>query len=161
MTKQPQRTIINPFGGAVFIRSDAQDSPAREMLKIPQPRTADQRRLVQETPATTVDTDAAVAYQGRRAWSFLHRYRGCDPVFFEMWINFIPSQCSCKEDFKLILKDYPPDFSSPDAFFEWGVFIHNQVNIKLGKPTFTLEEAKKLWQTPTLVNISPNTKPAT
>jgi hypothetical protein len=146
MTRPTQRTIINPFGGAVFIRSDAQDSPTRELLKVPQPRTAEQRRLVQETPRLSQDTAATTAYQGRRAWLFLHRYRGCDPVFFEMWQYFIPAQCSCQEDFKAIITIHPPDFSSPEAFFEWGVMIHNEVNIKLGKPTFTLEEAKLLYR---------------
>jgi hypothetical protein len=83
---------------------------------------------------------------GRRAWSLLHRYRGCDPQWVELWEYFIPSGgCSCKAGYKEILKDHPFDYSSPDAFFASGVALHNAVNRKLNKPELTLEDARKLW----------------
>jgi hypothetical protein len=40
----------------------------------------------------------------------------------------------------------PPDFSSPEAFFDWGVALHNAVNAKLGKPEITIDEACKIWR---------------
>jgi hypothetical protein len=40
----------------------------------------------------------------------------------------------------------PPDFSSPEAFFAWGVALHNAVNAKLGKPEITIEEAYLIWR---------------
>jgi hypothetical protein len=40
----------------------------------------------------------------------------------------------------------PPDFSSPEAFFAWGVRLHNAVNAKLGKPEITIEEALSIWR---------------
>lgn len=83
---------------------------------------------------------------GRRAWSLLHRYRGCDPQWVELWEHFIPSGgCSCKAGYREILKDHPFDYSSPEAFFASGVALHNAVNRKLGKPELTLEDARKLW----------------
>jgi hypothetical protein len=84
---------------------------------------------------------------GRRSWSLLHRYRGCDPQWVELWEYFIPAGggCSCKAGYKEILKDHPFDYSSPEAFFASGVALHNAVNRKLGKPELTLEDARKLW----------------
>ena len=85
--------------------------------------------------------------QGRFAWSLLHRYRGCEKAWFDLWIYFVPGGgCSCRENFKAILTEFPPDFSSPDAFWHWGVAVHNKVNAKLGKPEITIEEAVKLWR---------------
>jgi hypothetical protein len=40
----------------------------------------------------------------------------------------------------------PPDFTSPEAFFAWGVALHNAVNRKLGKPELTIEEARRIWR---------------
>ena len=83
---------------------------------------------------------------GRRAWSLLHNYRGCDPQWVELWEHFIPSGgCSCKEGYKAILKDHPFDYSSPDAFFASSVALHNAVNRKLEKPEITPEEARQIW----------------
>ena len=84
---------------------------------------------------------------GRRSWSLLHRYRGCDPQWVELWEYFIPAGggCSCKAGYKEILKDHPFDYSSPAAFFASGFALHNAVNRKLGKPELTLEDARKLW----------------
>jgi len=87
-----------------------------------------------------------VGKQGQRAWSMLHRFRGCDPVFVEAWEAWIPSTCSCREDYKAILADYPFDYSSPDAFFESGIRLHNAVNRKLSKPEITIEEARSIWR---------------
>jgi hypothetical protein len=87
------------------------------------------------------------AKQGRFAWSKLHEYRGCDPQWLDLWVHFIPSRCDCRDGFQHILKDLPPDFSSPEAFFAWGVRLHNAVNAKLGKPQITIDEAYSIWRT--------------
>jgi hypothetical protein len=87
-----------------------------------------------------------ISKQGQRAWSMLHRYKGCDSVFVEAWEAWIPSTCSCRDDYKAILKEHPFDFSSPDAFFRSGIELHNAVNRKLGKPELTLDEAYRIWR---------------
>jgi hypothetical protein len=87
-----------------------------------------------------------IAKQGQFAWTKLHSYKGCDPQWFELWTYLIPSRCDCRDGFQHILKDLPPDFSSPEAFFVWGVKLHNIVNVKLGKPEITLEEAYSIWR---------------
>ena len=84
--------------------------------------------------------------QGRFAWSKLHSYRGCDPQWLDIWQYLIPARCDCKDGYQKIIEEYPPDFSSPDAFFAWGVALHNAVNRKLGKPELTIEEARKIWR---------------
>lgn len=86
------------------------------------------------------------AAQGRFAWTKLHSYLNCDPQWLDLWVHFIPQRCDCKDGYQKILEDLPPDFSSSDAFFAWGVRLHNAVNAKLGKPEITLEEARLLWR---------------
>lgn len=103
--------------------------------------------LGQNTVVQKEATDTRLHKAGQFAWSLLHKYRGCDPQWIELWEYFIPAgSCNCKEGYKAILKDYPPDFSSPEAFFAWGVALHNAVNRKIGKPEMTLDEARKLWR---------------
>ena len=87
-----------------------------------------------------------IAKQGNLAWSLLHRYRGCDPQWLELWVYFIPRRCDCKDGYQKILEEVPPDFTSPEAFFAWGVRLHNAVNAKLGKPEITIEDAYSIWR---------------
>jgi hypothetical protein len=84
--------------------------------------------------------------QGQHAWTLLHQYRGCDPQWLELWVYFIPNKCECKTGYQKILEELPPDFSSPEAFFAWGVALHNAVNAKLGKPQITIDEALSIWR---------------
>jgi hypothetical protein len=84
--------------------------------------------------------------QGQFAWSLLHGYRGCDPQWLELWVYFIPQRCDCKDGYQKILETLPADFTSPEAFFAWGVRLHNAVNEKLGKPQITLDEALTIWR---------------
>ncbi len=84
--------------------------------------------------------------QGQFAWSKLHSYRGCDPQWLDIWQYLIPQRCDCKDGYQRILAEMPPDFSSPEAFFAWGVALHNAVNAKLGKPEITIDEACKIWR---------------
>jgi hypothetical protein len=86
------------------------------------------------------------AKQGRFAWSLLHGYRGCDPQWLDIWQYLIPARCDCKDGYQKILEQMPPDHSSPEAFFAWGVALHNAVNAKLGKPQITLDEAYSIWR---------------
>ncbi len=49
--------------------------------------------------------------------------------------------CQCKSGWAEILKAHPPDFSSPEAYAMWTFGRHNDVNIKLGKPTINFAAA--------------------
>lgn len=93
----------------------------------------------------------AVSFATINPWFKLHRYRGCDPAWFECWKRTIPRFCKCQEGFSEIEKRLPADFSSPDAFFLRGVEWHNEVNAKLDGekkryPQVSIEEAKRLWR---------------
>lgn len=92
--------------------------------------------------------DQRIAFEkkGRESWTFKHSYFGCDPQWHELWETTIPRiGCSCGEDYAKLKTEYPPDFSSPENYFAWGVFIHNKVNEKLDKPQMSLETAKIVW----------------
>lgn len=84
--------------------------------------------------------------QGQFAWAKLHSYTGNDPQWLDLWQYFIPQRCDCKDGYQKILEEMPPDFTSPEAFFAWGVRLHNAVNAKLGKPELTIDEAKAIWR---------------
>jgi hypothetical protein len=85
-------------------------------------------------------------------WKELHEralnFKGKDDTAF--LINFghrIPRYtkgCACKEHWRVILKENPPKFG--EEYFEWSVNMHNLVNKKLGKPTYTVEEARKFYE---------------
>lgn len=78
---------------------------------------------------------------GPLLWRQLHTKIGADL----QWINYFTGliQCSeCKSRWLELLKQYPPVFG--DGYFEWTVFIHNQVNLEMNKPLVTVEQAKAL-----------------
>jgi hypothetical protein len=63
------------------------------------------------------------------------------------WELLIPQYgCSCKRFYAEWKAANAPDFSSPEAFFAWGVRLHNAVNAKLGKPEITIDEAYSIWR---------------
>lgn len=82
---------------------------------------------------------------GRALWLELHSYRQ-DKEWSERdakrflggWESRIPNfeHCDCRESYGRFRAELPPDFSSYDAFYSWGVSMHNKVNAKLGKPIF-------------------------
>jgi hypothetical protein len=103
----------------------------------PEPLTEEQLKAKQQERSDT---------QGRFAWDKLHSYRGCDPQWLDIWQYIIPQRCDCKDGYQRILADMPPDFTSPEAFFAWGVALHNAVNKKLSKPEITIEKAYFIWR---------------
>jgi hypothetical protein len=90
--------------------------------------------------------------EGPKRWAELHRRA------MSGWIN--PSEmafvitladgmgaCTCRGEWRTLLKRMPPDLSSPEAYFAWSVAVHNAVNLRLGKPPLTLEAARAKWST--------------
>lgn len=53
--------------------------------------------------------------------------------------------CACKEHWASVVKSNPPKFGPNGEYFAWTVHCHNLVNQRLGKTTYTVEEAKKLY----------------
>lgn len=97
------------------------------------------------------NTDAFLE-RTRSLWRELHNiplgtqwYRGKE--VWKAWLKRVPKRgCSCSAKFTKMLEKRPPDWSSREAFFDWTVAIHNDVNLSLNKPEFSLEEAKTLYR---------------
>jgi hypothetical protein len=80
-------------------------------------------------------------------WIALHDGTVFDAKSLADWELSIPQYgCQCKAFYRAWKAENAPDFSSPEAFFAWGVSLHNAVNAKLGKPQITLDEAYSIWR---------------
>ena len=80
-------------------------------------------------------------------WKSLHDGSILTPRDLANWEICIPQYgCPCKRFYAEWKAANPPDFASPEAFFRWGVNLHNAVNAKLGKKQITIEEAYSIWR---------------
>lgn len=114
-----------------------------------------------ETPAEEMATIRARAEENRRQdeqrrveagralWAELHAFcltdDARDPAklaaFLEAFGKRVPCG-DCRRHWNEILARLPPDAGRP---FEWSVAAHNEVNVKLDKPTLTVGEARQRW----------------
>ena len=102
---------------------------------------------------TKISQDDARKAHGRKLWDRLHRqaynYRGNnDSAFIAQFGREIPrfmTGCSCNEFWNRWISKNPPKYGI-NEYFEWTVKCHNAVNIKLGKPVMSLEDAIKTMQ---------------
>jgi hypothetical protein len=85
-------------------------------------------------------------------WRPLHEYRGCDRDWLARWVAGIPSAgCRCAAGYQAFIATDPPDFSSPEALFAWGIRLHNWVNAKINsernesRRIYSLEDAYREW----------------
>ena len=90
---------------------------------------------------------------GNAGWTFSHIITFAYPPeptekqkqsalqYFTSLEDILPCQ-KCQMHYQKLLKEYPPDVTSQDTLSKWFVFIHNQVNQRLGKPEVTYDEAK-------------------
>ena len=83
----------------------------------------------------------------RSLWADLHNGTIRDALTLADWELQIPQYgCQCKRFYADWKADNQPDFSSLEAFFAWGVRLHNAVNAKLNKPEITIDEAYSIWR---------------
>ena len=86
-------------------------------------------------------------------WAELHKralnFKGAqDRVYLMNFKNRIPrttTGCRCKEFYVIWMRQNPPKFGENGEYFAWTVALHNAVNAKLGKPTYTVEQAKRFY----------------
>lgn len=71
-------------------------------------------------------------------------------LFYEIIGDVLPCE-ECSEHYKKLIKEIPIDnfLNNKNDLFEWTVVIHNEVNKKLNKPTWTLYDAKNYY---TMIN---------
>jgi hypothetical protein len=73
---------------------------------------------------------------------------GSDLIWLQKWSSKIPrftTGCSCNEHWIKWYRSNPPNFTSVDKYFEWTVKAHNDVNVRIGKPTISIEDAKLIY----------------
>jgi len=90
--------------------------------------------------------------KSREAWRQLHQYAldhwdswddAAAREWFTGWEKLIPGfGCDCRLHWRKMVRSMPPDFSSANNFFIWGVAVHNNVNERLGKPLVAVDEAR-------------------
>ena len=81
--------------------------------------------------------ERALEYDGDNDMAFLLQFSLRIPQFNE--------KCRCKEDWMKIVRANPPRFGKNGEYFAWTVHCHNEVSKRLGKPTYTVEEAKSFY----------------
>ncbi len=90
------------------------------------------------------------------AWGLLHSYAPTNATkwnpatarqwYDTEWTQLIPSCGECRVHWAELTDKYPPDFSSPEAFFEWGYWRHDDVSrLHSKRPRITLEEAYAIY----------------
>lgn len=94
---------------------------------------------------------------GRSSWTLLHAMAARYPEkpsskeqadmkqFIKLFGNFYPCWF-CADDFKTYITEKEPVVDTQDKFGRWLCGAHNEVNVKLGKPTFDCNLWKQRWK---------------
>jgi len=111
-----------------------------------------------QTAAPPADCPADVETLGRGTWTLLHSIASQYPTnptpgersdvqsFFRLFSKLYPCWV-CAEDFQAYLKREPIRTANRDEFGKWLCEAHNDVNRKLGKPTFDCSRWEERWRT--------------
>jgi hypothetical protein len=81
-------------------------------------------------------------------WDELHRRAlahddSDDSEWLTDFLNRVPNiSCDCRRHAKEWVRDNPPRWSD---YFAWTVDFHNAVNVRLGKPVLTFDQARALY----------------
>lgn len=105
-------------------------------------------KKLQETNPNVVNNNLSLIDSQRKLWEELHTYKWVSEQETEQWFHFFCSRVpcgECKMHWLNLVSNFPPQFNSAEAFFEWSVLAHNKVNERLEKPQISLDEARRLW----------------
>lgn len=109
------------------------------------------KKLLPES-ATVVPTPTGksrMEKEGPGLWREYHLWAldpNRDPEFLFIGKLVVRLSCgTCKNHFVQILKEHPLDFSTPETCFAGTNLHHNLVNLSIGKPEMSVEDARKLY----------------
>ncbi|KAH6649642.1 ERV/ALR sulfhydryl oxidase domain-containing protein [Chaetomium tenue] len=109
-------------------------------------------------PAPTKDCPPDVEVLGRSTWTLLHSIAAAYPPtptpkeqsdiksFMRLFSKLYPCWV-CAEDFQAYMQKREVKAGSRDEFGNWLCEAHNEVNRKLGKPTFDCRKWEERWRT--------------
>jgi hypothetical protein len=95
----------------------------------------------------------------RQLWRELHkrpataRHLEDEDQWLEKFAGRIPCG-ACKDHFKQLLREVPPDYTTRENYFAWTVEIHNRVNRRLNKPEVSVDEAMGVWKMGTALSAA-------
>jgi glycosyltransferase involved in cell wall biosynthesis len=97
-------------------------------------------------------------------WRDIHQYpiddaRNWSPDkanrWYQSWLALVPkykpdgATCGCQTHWAELTKEFPPDFSSPEAFERWAFDRHDDVSrLHSGARRITWEQSQRLWRGP-------------
>lgn len=87
---------------------------------------------------------------GAELWAELHQWALSDHPTLDFILEFEEkvanrlSRCRCLAEWLRVKEERPPE--TVRDLFEWTVWIHNRINRRLGRPEFSVEEARARWE---------------
>ena len=113
--------------------------------------------LVAETPTWGEGKPVTREELGRATWLFLHtlaaqypedptRQQARDARDLVSIMTRAYPCAECARHFEEVVRRVPPDVSSGAAFRQWTCEVHNEVNVRLGKPEFDCSRVDERWQ---------------
>ena len=112
--------------------------------------------LVAETPTWGEENRVTREELGRATWLFLHtlaaqypedptRQQARDARDLVSIMTRAYPCAECARHFEEVVRRVPPDVSSGAAFRRWTCEVHNEVNVRLGKPEFDCSRVDERW----------------
>jgi len=142
---------------AKYLRASLKSSPpevaSRETFAAWVCKTHSQVNKLQGQPSYSCDdTPLTTEALGQSTWGLLHTTAAhyptspteADQAFASSLMQSVGTLypcASCKDSFRASLDSSPPEVTSREKISAWLCKIHNQVNLRLGKPAYTCDHA--------------------